>query len=63
MTVRATMPTVLLCRAVFPMGQPSKIIREAIEFHIELLAKRSKEISQAEKLVRVEEISIGLPDN
>jgi len=36
-------------------------IREAIELHIESLAKRSQEIPQAEKLVHVEEISIGLP--
>jgi predicted RNase H-like HicB family nuclease len=49
------------------MGRPSKIavknIREAIELHIASLAKRSTEIPQAEKLVHVEEISIGLRDN
>ena len=36
-------------------------IREAIQLHIESLAKRFQEIPQAEKLVHVEEISIGLP--
>jgi predicted RNase H-like HicB family nuclease len=45
-------PTIEDCR---------KNIREAIQLHIESLAKRSKEIPQAEKLVHVEEISIGLP--
>ena len=38
-----------------------KNVREAIELHIESLSKRSKKIPQAEKLVHVEEISIGLP--
>lgn len=38
-----------------------KNIREAIELHLESLSKRSKRIPQAEKLVHVEEICIGLP--
>lgn len=38
-----------------------KNIREAIELHLESLTKHSKVIPQAEKLVHVEEISIGLP--
>jgi len=45
-------PTIEDCR---------KNIREAIVLHIESLAKRSQKIPQAEKLVHVEEISIGLP--
>jgi len=36
-------------------------IREAIELHIESLSKRSQGIPQAEKLVHIEAISIGLP--
>ena len=38
-----------------------KNIREAIELHLESLSKHRKEIPQQEKLVHVEEISIGLP--
>lgn len=45
-------PTIEDCR---------RSIREAIELHIESLSKRSQEIPQAEKLVHVEAISIGLP--
>ena len=39
-----------------------KNIREAIELHLESLSRRSKRIPQAEKIVHVEEISIGLPE-
>ncbi|MCR4291686.1 MAG: type II toxin-antitoxin system HicB family antitoxin [Candidatus Kuenenia sp.] len=38
-----------------------KNIREAIELHVESLLKHSQKIPQAEKLIHVEEISIGLP--
>lgn len=38
-----------------------KNIREAIETHLESLAKHSRNIPQSEKLVHVEEICIGLP--
>lgn len=40
-----------------------KNIREAIELHLESLSKHSKKIPQAEKIVHVEEISIGLPSH
>ena len=36
-------------------------IREAIELHLESLLEHSQNIPQAEKIVHVEEISIGLP--
>ena len=38
-----------------------KNIRKAIELHLESLTHHSQEIPQAEKIVHVEELSIGLP--
>ncbi|KAA0248736.1 MAG: hypothetical protein DWB56_12540 [Candidatus Jettenia sp.] len=42
------------------METTRKNIREAIELHLESLLKQSKEIPQAERLMHVKEISIGL---
>ena len=55
-------PTLPGCFSNGPTIEDARInIREAIELHLESLSKHSKEIPQSEKIVHVEEISIGLP--